>query len=160
MTREELLTALDGAGIRYELYEHPAVFTVEEIGRVDLPHPEDGAKNLFLRDDKKRNYYLLTARDAVRVDLKAFQLSIGARKLSFASEEDLAALLGLTRGSVTTFGALNDTEHRVRVFLDDGFRGKMLWLHPLENTASVYLAASDLIRFLEDAGHPVEMVTL
>ena len=160
MTRTELIAALKEAGIPFEVYEHPAVFTVEEVEKLNLPRPESGAKNLFLRDDKKRNYYLLTARDPVRVDLKGFQQSIGARKLSFASEEDLFAFLGLTRGSVTTFGALNDTGHRVSVYLDDWFRDREIALHPMENTASLYLQANDLVAFLEKNGHPVEWVNL
>ena len=53
---ETVLRALKEFGVEYELYEHKAVFTVEEMNELDLPRPEAGAKNLFLRDDNKRHY--------------------------------------------------------------------------------------------------------
>ena len=46
--------------IPYEKIEHPAVFNMEQLASNHLPHPEWDAKNLFVRDDKKRNYYLIT----------------------------------------------------------------------------------------------------
>ena len=59
MKRQEILALLDQKHISYELIEHPAIYTIEEGRAVHMPHSEDVAKNLFLRDDKKRNYYLL-----------------------------------------------------------------------------------------------------
>ena len=64
--REEALAALERAGARYELAEHPAVFTVEEAHAAGVPFAPFGAKNLFLRDDKKRAYYLVTMPDGSR----------------------------------------------------------------------------------------------
>lgn len=83
-------------GIWHEITEHPAVYNMEEMAAVDLPYPEADGKNLFLRDDKKRHYYLLTLRGDKRVDLKAFRQANGTRPLSFASAEDLQAKLGLS----------------------------------------------------------------
>ena len=67
MTRQELLELLDEKGIRYEITEHVPVFTIEEMLEAELPHPEIIAKNLFVRDDKKRNYYLITAKEDRRM---------------------------------------------------------------------------------------------
>ena len=60
-------------GIWHEITEHPAVYNMEEMAAVDLPYPEADGKNLFVRDDKKRQYYLITVRGDKRVDLKAFR---------------------------------------------------------------------------------------
>ena len=108
MNKQELYQFLDEQKIEYSVIEHAPVYTVEEAEKLCLPHPEAGAKNLFLRDDKKRNYYLLTVRDALPIDLKQFQERIGSRRLSFASEEDLMRFLALKKGAVTPFGVLND----------------------------------------------------
>lgn len=62
MNKEEIYAFLDECQIAYEDFEHPAVYTVEQADALNLPYPEAGAKNLFLRDDKKQNYYLLTVR--------------------------------------------------------------------------------------------------
>ena len=83
-------------GIWHEITEHPAVYNMEEMAAVDLPYPEADGKNLFVRDDKKRQYYLITVRGDKRVDLKAFRQANHTRPLSFASAEDLWDKLGLT----------------------------------------------------------------
>ena len=60
-----------------------------ELAEVPCPYPEADAKNLFVRDDKKQNYYLITVKGEKRVNLKAFRKAQGTRNLSFASAEDL-----------------------------------------------------------------------
>ena len=55
----------------------------------------DAAKNLFLRDDKRREYYLVTVRQDKRVDLKALRRERMSRPLRFASDAELAALFNL-----------------------------------------------------------------
>lgn len=158
--KQDVYQLLDERGVTYEAVEHPAVFTVDEALALHLPHPEAGAKNLFLRDDKHRAYYLLACRDGIRVDLRSLQAQIGSRRLSFASADDLRDMLGLIPGSVTPFGLLNDTDHRVLFLLDGYFRGRMVAAHPNENTATVYLAADDLVALLEECGTSVTVVDL
>ena len=150
ITGRELLRLLDDRRIPYEITEHAPVFTIEEMLAAGLPYPEIVAKNLFVRDKKKRGYYLITVREDRRVDLKEFQARFGTRKLSFASEEDLMKLLGLKKGSVTPFGLLNDGERRTRFFLDADL--DRLGIHPMENTATVWIAAEDLVRLLGEYG--------
>lgn len=104
--------------IPYEKIEHPAVFNMEQLASIHLPHPEWDAKNLFVRDDKKRNYYLITVKGDKRVDLKEFRRQHALRALSFASAEDLLAVLGLIPGAVSPLGILNDIDRRVHVYLD------------------------------------------
>lgn len=61
--KTETLQLLDREGISYELYEHAAVFTAAQAIAAHIPHGEFGAKNLFLRDDKHRAYYLVVLPD-------------------------------------------------------------------------------------------------
>ncbi len=152
MNKKEVYQYLDAQGIRYEVAEHRPVFTVEDAGALQLPHPEAGAKNLFLRDDKKKNYYLVTMRDHLTVDLKQIQQAIGSRRLSFASEEDLRKFLALERGSVTPLGLLNDAERKVKFYLDRYFSGHLISVHPNENTATVFLQTEALLSVLDAHG--------
>lgn len=149
-------------GIWHEITEHPAVYNMEEMAAVDLPYPEADGKNLFVRDDKKRQYYLLTLRGDKRVDLKAFRQANGTRPLSFASAEDLQAKLGLLPGAVTPLGALNDREGQVEVFLDQDFLAPpgLIGVHPNDNTATLWLRTEDLIALLRDHGTVVHVVSL
>ena len=105
MTKQETYDYLRAHGVDFEITEHPAVFNMEECAAVDMPYPEDDAKNLLVRDDKKRSYYLITVRCGKRVDLKEFQRRHGTRRLSFASPEELLRLLDNTDVTLDVFNA-------------------------------------------------------
>ena len=146
--------------IPYEKIEHPAVFNMEQLASIHLPHPEWDAKNLFVRDDKKRNYYLITVQGDKRVNLKEFKKQHGTRSLSFASADDLLTLLGLEPGSVTPLGLLHDREHKVQLYLDEAFLADpgLIGVHPNDNTATVWMKTQDLIHLLRDYGTEVHVV--
>ena len=162
MNKQEILSLLDERGVSYELTEHKAVYNMAELAEVVLPYPEADAKNLFVRDDKKRGYYLITVRGDKRVDLKAFRQQNGTRPLSFASAEDLMARLGLIPGAVSPFGLLNDAERSVTFCLDREFLDApgRIGVHPNDNTATVWLAAADLLSLIQEHGNPIRLIAL
>ena len=125
-----------------------------------LPYPSADAKNLFVRDDKKRNYYLITVQGDKRVNLKEFKKQHGTRSLSFASADDLLTLLGLEPGSVTPLGLLHDGKHKVQLYLDEAFLADpgLIGVHPNDNTATVWMKTQDLIHLLRDYGTEVHVV--
>ena len=100
---------------------------MDELSEIEILYPEYDAKNLFVRDDKKRNYYLITVRGNKRVDFKKIKNDNNTRPLSFASEEDLMSIMNLISGSVTPLGLLNDHELKVIFYLDKDFlNGKQI----------------------------------
>ena len=155
LNKQDVYALLDTQQIPYEAVEHPAVFTIEEMLQQHLPHAQSITKNLFVRDDKKKNYYLLVVPEDKPVQLKAFAQKAGTRRLSFASEEDLGAILQVIRGAVTPFAILNDEQKQVQVYLDEGFRGKLMGVHPNDNTATVYLQADRMFELISRHGNPV-----
>ena len=157
MTKQETYDYLTARGVAFEIAEHPAVYNMEQMARVALPHPEADAKNLFVRDDKKRNYCLLTVRGDRRVDLKAFRKQHGLRNLTFASADELQAILGLIPGAVTPLGLLCDTARDVKFYLDASFCGGLVGVHPNDNTATVFLAADELLRLVRERGNETEI---
>ena len=158
MNKQEIYDFLNGKNISYEVTEHKAVYNMEEMAQIDIPYPEADAKNLFVRDDKKRNYYLITVKGDKRVDLKDFKQKNNTRTLSFASESDLKKLLGLTPGSVTPLGVLNDAECRVSVYIDEELAHGLIGVHPNDNTATVWLKTADLINLIKEHGNQVNTV--
>ena len=162
MNKQEVYAFLTEKKIRYEVTEHGAVYNMAELGEVSLPYPEAIAKNLLVRDDKKQQYYLITVKGAKMVDLKAFRRNHGTRHLSFASEEDLPTVLGLTKGSVTPLGLLNDPSCSVQFYLDGSFLDAptIIGVHPNENTATVWLDSKDLVALVEEHGNSVHVVTI
>lgn len=93
MNKKEIYHYLKQKKISYEATEHKAVFNMAELYEIDIPYPEANAKNLFLCDDKKRNYYLLTVKGSKKVNLKEFKQKHNTRALKFASENDLINLI-------------------------------------------------------------------
>ena len=161
MNKKEVYDFLTSRGIEYEVTEHGAVFNMEEMSHVELPHQEADAKNLFVRDDKKRNYYLITVRGDKRVDLKKFREEHSTRQLSFASENDLMSLLDLIPGAVTPLGILNDSEKKVKLFLDEELlKCGLIGVHPNDNTATVWLKTTELIDIITEHGNEVEAVRI
>ena len=82
-------------------------------------------------------------------------------KLTFASPERLHKHLGLTPGSVTPFGLINDQEKHVHLFLDENLaESDRISFHPCINTASLVIAYGDFIRFLKYCGNSYEYVCM
>lgn len=162
MNKQEIYDFLNQKKIKYEVTEHQAVFNMDELKQIDIPYPQADAKNLFVRDDKKRNYYLISIKGDKRVDLKEFRAEHKTRALSFASEDDLQSILHLIPGSVTPMGLLNDEQCNVKFFLDHYFieNDCMIGVHPNDNTATVWLNTNDLIQLIRDHGNEVEIVTI
>ena len=160
--KQEIYHVLKENGIWHEITEHDAVFNMAELDAVELPYPDCDAKNLFVRDDKHRSYYLITVKGDKRVDLKKFRKTYGTKPLTFVKPDELADILGLIPGSVSPFGMLNDTNKKVVFYIDETFKdGKgLIGIHPNNNTATVWLNAEDLIRVIENHGNEVHVIEI
>lgn len=161
MNKIEVYEFLKKKNLSFEVTEHEAVYNMEELSRIDLPYPTRDAKNLFVKDDKKRNYYLISLKGEKRLDLKEFRKRHETRPLSFASEEDLESRLGLSRGAVSPLGLLNDDSQSVIFYLDEEFLQEegIIGIHPNENTATVWLKTEDLVTLIREHGNPVHIVS-
>lgn len=162
MNKEDIYEFIKNKNIWYEITEHEAVLSMEGLSKIVLPYPEDIAKNLFICDDKKQNYYLITVKDNKRVNLKEFRKNNKLRPLSFAPIDDLNSILQLAIGSVTPFGLLNDKEIKVTFYLDKDFIGNngIIGIHPNDNTATVWLKVNDLIDIIEEHGNNVYILEI
>ena len=77
--KQEIYALLDAEGIAYEAFEHEAVYTMEGMEALGLPQEENVAKNLFLKDGKKKNFYLFVVATDDRVDLKSLGERFGIK---------------------------------------------------------------------------------
>lgn len=152
---EDLFAYLDRLGIKHSTVSHPPLFTVEQSQALRGQIPGGHTKNLFLKD-KKDALFLVVALEDATLDLKSLHRRLGASgRFSFGSADLLREVWGVPPGSVTPFGAINDTTRRVTVVLDtDMMRHETLNYHPLVNTQTTSIARPDLIKFLEATGHP------
>ena len=154
--KDKVFALLDDMRISYQVTQHIAVFTVEDMENLRMEHIDNVVKNLFIRDDKKRNYYLLVIPKDKHADLKDLQNKIGSRRLSLANEDDLGKYLGLSKGAVTPFGALNDQNNDVTIIMDNDLKNYgFIGVHPNDNTATVWISLTDLIKVLKSVNHDV-----
>ena len=160
LTKEDIIRMLEEKKIKYELVNHQAVYTIDEMLDCELPYPDQIAKNLFIRDDKKRKYYLITCLEDKKVNLKEFRKQQETRPLTFASEEDLMAKMGLYRGAVTPFGILGNDEKDVIVYIDKDYENKIMGIHPCDNTATVFVNTRDVVKLLKNHGNEMHFVKL
>jgi Ala-tRNA(Pro) deacylase len=159
VTRQELLDDLTRLGIAHHTLDHEALFTVEQSKALYGKMPGGQTKNLFIKDKKGRHFLVSMEHDAV-VDLKTIHTRIGGQgRVSFGNAEDMLAFLGVTPGSVTLFGVINDKENQVTVFIDEALLAHdKINAHPLTNEATTNLATTDMLKFLEAHGHKAQIL--
>jgi Ala-tRNA(Pro) deacylase len=141
-------------GIEMVRHEHVAVMTVAESEQLVPKLPGAKTKNLFLRDKKGLKHFLVTIPASLSVDLAGLGDGLGAGRLGFASAERLLKHLGLTPGSVSVLGLVNDSEHSVQCVIDQRlWDSDAIQAHPLINTATMVVPHAQLEKFLAATGH-------
>lgn len=89
-----------------------------------------------------------------KVDTKALAKQYGVQSFSFASEEVMMKLLGVTPGSVTPFGLMHDTDHILEVIIDeDAWTIGQFRFHPMVNTATLTIDREGLMKWFAYTGH-------
>ena len=161
MGREQVFARLEELGIPYEVTEHPAVFTIEEMQQLGVTRKGTVCKNLFLRDAKGKRHFLVVLPGEKRADLGRIAELLGSSRLSFASAERLQNYLGLHQGEVTPMGVLNDTGAQVEVAFDRELIGNpRLGVHPNDNTATVWLSYDDVRRVVAENGNRIHEIAI
>lgn len=162
MDDKSVLDLLSLLGIDCEVYDHPAVYTVEEAEkhRTGMKHATH-SKNLFLKDSKQEQFYLLSSGAHEKFKIKEIRKMIGAKKLRLAPKEDLISILGLEPGSVSPLGLINDTDKVVRYLIT-----KKIWqadpvaFHPNINTKTVIFDSQSFHKIIEHLGYEPKILDL
>ncbi|MCT4634110.1 MAG: prolyl-tRNA synthetase associated domain-containing protein [Firmicutes bacterium] len=153
----KVLSNLEELNIEYKLYEHEAVFTVEEAEAIDIEIPGAHCKNLFLRNRKGNVHYLVILESQKRLDLKSLSKKINSTSLSLASSERLMKHLGVIPGSVTVFGLINDLENTVELIVDQDLKKfGTINFHPNVNTATINIKYEDFEKFVKSRGKNIK----
>lgn len=137
---------LDGLGVAYERVDHDAAFTLEACKEVDGALGATICKNLFLCNRQRTAFYLLLIEGDKVFKTKYLSAQLGCARLSFAPPEDMERLLGVTPGSATVLGLMNDKEKVVRLVIDRSAVGQEYFgCHPCRNTTSLRFRTADLL---------------
>ena len=147
------LSALTEMGIAYQNHDHAPVFTVEEGRDIKARLPGGHTKNLFLKS-KDGQFVLVCALGDTAVSVNQLHKQLGTKRLSFGKAEDMERLLGVTPGSVSLFGIMNDTGGEVRLVIDAALAAcDVVNFHPLLNDATTAISSADMIKFAEATHH-------
>ena len=154
ISSDVILEQLDNWGIAYTRADHVPLRTVEESKKVQgqfLSSEQGGGhiKNLYLRDNKKRNVLLVAEQDR-QIDLKTLNTKLGTGRLSFGSAERLMENLGVRPGAVTPISMINGVETGVQLFIDSELKScKQIYVHPLVNDRTLGITLEGLQAFFE-----------
>src|SRR5690348_15147022 len=130
-TPDDLFAFLDRLGIPHKTTSHAPLFTVEQSQALRGTIPGGHTKNLFLKD-KRGALFLVVALENALLPLKSLHVPLNAGRFSFGSADLLREVWGVEPGSVSPFGAVNDTDKRVTVVLDEAMLAhETLNYHPL-----------------------------
>ena len=156
-----VIAYLEKLGIPYELHEHPPVPTVEEA----LPYWKDidatHCKNLFFRNHKGNRHYLVILDHRRQLNIRDLEQKLKQGKISFASPHRMERYLGLSGGSVSAFGIINDLDNHVHLFIDQALQSAArISFHPNENDATLVISFASFLRFLESSGNSYEFIRL
>ena len=161
MAMDKVYQILRDLSIEFKEFTHPPVFTVEQAEEhwkdIDATH----CKNLFFRDKKGRRHFLVVLRSDRQLDIRALGEQIGAGRLSFGSVQRLDKYLGLTPGSVSPFGLINDNKNEVEVYIDEDLKSaEKVGFHPNDNSITIVISSVDFRRYLEWVGNDFRFIAL
>jgi Ala-tRNA(Pro) deacylase len=159
---DTLLRFLDDNQIAYQVFEHEPVLTVEQAEVFWSEIAGTHCKNLFFRDKRGKQHYLVITEKSKPVSIDALNALIGNNeKLSFASERRLTKYLNLAQGAVSPFGLINDAANHVIVLLDAELKNsEVINFHPNVNTATLSMSYDDFEKFLTLTGNAYRFVAI
>merc|ERR1712130_126803 len=154
LSMESLTAFLQSNDISYRLEQHEEVFTVEAMMQQKVLQDVPGlvVKNLFVKDKKRKELWLVTTRHDLNFKLNMLAKKLGVKDFRMADEALMIELLGVAQGCATPMALLNDTTQKVNFVLDNAIMSEsneMIWSPPLVNDHSIGLTPPNFQKFLD-----------
>ena len=152
---ERVYDLLERLGVPFERVDHDAVGTIEGCYEIEKLLDIEICKNLFLRNSKGDQYYLLMLPGGKHLVTKDLAKKIGSTRLSFGTPEKMEEYLDITPGSVSVLGLMNDHENNIQLLVDNDIKKwEYFGCHPCMNTSSLKIKTADLFsKILPAVGH-------
>jgi Ala-tRNA(Pro) deacylase len=150
--KDKTIEFLNSLNIKYRWLDHAPVYTVTDMG--DLQEDINPVKNLLIQEEKNGRKFLVVMAGSARMDQKIIRDKFGTKRFQFATDKVLLDTFGIKSGAVSIFGFLNNKLAEVEVVVDEKILKdyKELGFHPNKNTATVFIAPSDLEIILKNMG--------
>jgi Ala-tRNA(Pro) deacylase len=146
---KEVEQYLNELNIKFKKFHHPPLYTCEQAETYNKEIRGIHSKNLFLKNRKSTNYYLIIIPAIEKLNLKEFEAILN-EKLTFANEQELKNILGSTTGAVSPFGLINDLENKTTLIIK-----KQIWdsdfvsFHPNINTETLELTRENFQKYIK-----------
>ena len=162
LREEDIYRIFDELDIEYKVIHHEALFTIEAAKDIDKKLGVEICKNLFLSTKHGTEFYLLFMKGNKKFNTGKVSKQVGVPRMTFASDENMEAFLGVKPGSVTPLGLLNDKDNKVNFLIDSQVvNEEYVSMHPLINTATVVIKTKDLLeKIIPYANKSVRMVEM
>lgn len=145
----EIKQYLKELNIKFKTYLHPPLYTCEQAEKYNKEIKGIHSKNLFLKNKKSTDYYLVIIPANEKLNLKEFE-SLLNQKLTFANEEELKTILNLTTGAVSPFGLINDANNLVTLIVKSSvWNYDFVSFHPNINTETLELKGIDFQKYIK-----------
>ncbi len=156
----EVIEILNKLNIKFDMINHPAVYTSEEADFYVKDIKCSKAKNLFLAEKNDKKFYLFIIKDTKKLDIKKVS-KLTQDRLHFASENSLKEKMNLTPGMVSIFGLINNKENDIKTYIDKELLDEeLIAFHPNDNTATMLINTNDILRFLQEMNFNYEIINL
>ena len=152
---ERVYDLLERLDVPFERVDHDAVGTIEGCAEIEKLLDIEICKNLFLRNSKGDQYYLLMLPGGKHLVTKDLAKKIGSTRLSFGTPEKMEEYLDITPGSVSVLGLMNDHGNNIQFLVDNDIKKWVYFgCHPCINTSSLKIKTADLFsKILPAVGH-------
>ena len=152
---ERVYDLLERLDVPFERVDHDAVGTIEGCYEIEKLLDIEICKNLFLRNSKGDQYYLLMLPGGKHLVTKDLAKKIGSTRLSFGTPEKMEEYLDITPGSVSVLGLMNDHGNNIQFLVDNDIKKwEYFGCHPCINTSSLKIKTADLFsKILPAVGH-------
>lgn len=159
---ENCYDLLDKLNVEYHRVDHEHAPSIEACHAVENVLGALICKNLLLTNRQQTDVYLLMMPGEKPFKTKLLAKQIGSTRLSFATEEQMEKLLGVTPGSVSVLALMNDAEKQVKLVIDeDLLKDEYIGVHPCLNSSTLRLKTKDMVDIILPAlGHDISTVEL
>ena len=160
--KREVYALLEALEIPFMRADHAVADTIAECADIERVLGAPICKNLFLCNRQKTEFYLLLMPGDKPFRTADVSKLIGKARLSFASADAMGQYLGLTPGSVSVLGLMNDREKRVTLLIDrEVAEGEYIGCHPCLNTSTLKIKTRDIFeKFLARTGHTATILDI
>ena len=149
--------------IDFEVFRHEPLYTVEDVEKVNAWPDGVHVKNLFVRDTRRNEYYLVLLTFEERLDVKGYKDIVRwTRKIAFCGDDLLQEYMGVTTGACSLFCMLEGKKHDVTLVVSEpiskaGPEEKIMF-HPNDNRATVVMTVADMRKVIDAIGCKVVYV--